>query len=357
MSKRIAFLSLYPRDTAPSQRFRVEQFLPHWRALGVEVDFYPFYSEEGYRILYGKGQTVKKVGQTLLGYLRRVGLMFRLSAYDTVFVQRSVTPLGPPLFEWLLAKVMGKKLIYDFDDAIWIADPESRPLVRALKFYPKVGMICGWAEAVVTGNDYLADFARRFTDRVRVIPTVVDTTDKYVSAHSPEPARLTVGWTGSHSTLRHLALVEPALAELQREYGNAITIIANQAPDLDRLDFNFVKWSPDDEIAQLDRIDIGIMPLYTDPWAEGKCGFKAIQFMAMGKPVVATPLGVNKVIIDDEKNGLLAQTDPEWIDHLRSLLTDASLRRDMGRAARERIVSTYSIRAVLPAWKKLFDHV
>ena len=323
--------------------------------MGIPVDTHPFYSAAGYRILYTSGHTPKKVWETLLAYGRRFRLLFNLSAYDTILVQRSVTPLGPPILEWLIVKVLRKQLIYDFDDAIWIPDPESSMLVRLLKFYPKVGMICRWSHVVVTGNDYLADYARRFNDKVVVIPTVVDTDNKYVPGDDNTHKNiLTIGWTGSHSTLRHLELIASALDAVQKDSGAMFRVIANQRPTLPNLEFEFEPWRAENEITELDKIDIGVMPLYADPWAEGKCGFKAIQFMAMGKPVVVTPLGVNKKIVDHSENGYLAETTEEWIEFLLRLIRDVKLRKYQGNSARQKIVRSYSIRAALPAWQRIF---
>ena len=323
--------------------------------MGIKVETHPFYSTEGYRILYTSGNTLKKVWETLLAYGRRFRLLFNLSAYDTVLVQRSVTPLGPPIFEWLIVKVLGKQLVYDFDDAIWIPDPGSSPLVRALKWYSKVGQICRLATWVTVGNDYLYRFASLHTNRVVLIPTVVDTTGKYLPADSsPESTIVTVGWTGSHSTLPYLNMVEDALLYLQKNEKVRIKIIADVPPTLPEVDVNFVRWKATNEVEELNKIDVGIMPLRADSWSEGKCGFKAIQFMALGIPVVASPVGVNSTIISHGANGYLASTTEEWIGALNLLVRDAQLRKVYGQAARKKIEKQYSIQAVLPLWQRLF---
>ena len=355
MHKRFAFLCLYPSNTAPSQRFRIEQFLPYWKEEGIEIDLFPFYSDVGHKVLYQKGKLAVKAWEVVRSYLRRIYLLFCLSAYDTVIVQRSVTPLGPPVIEFLLVKLLGKKLIYDFDDAIWMPDSKSSFLVKAAKFYPKVRQICRLATVVIVGNTYLSQYAKQFSRNVRVIPTVVDTENKYIPNNPITPTQpITIGWTGSHTTLQYLDIISAPLAELARWDNVRVLIIANKPAVTLSVPHDFEYWSADSEIAKLNEIDIGIMPLRRDRWSEGKCGFKAIQYMAMEKPVVASPIGVNNEIIDPGVSGFLPSTNDEWLTSIGKLIADVKLRREMGKEARSRIVANYSVTSVLPKWKEVF---
>ena len=347
---------MYPRGIAPSNRFRVEQFIPYWEKLGVTLAYYAYYSLDEYKIIHRNGHFAAKVLYTLFGYIRQVVNAVIAAKHDAVFIQRSAAPVGPPVLEWFIVNVFRKPIIYDFDDAIWIKDPSTPSGLEILKSYSQVEKLCKWAKVAIGGNAYLANYASNFSKKVRLIPTVVDTQGRYLPRKAQSKSdTVVVGWTGSHSTLKYLLIVKDVLTKLIGHHQIAIKIIANKRPDFNGLDYSFATWNESTEIEELQTIDIGIMPLYEDPWSEGKCGFKAIQFMALGIPVVASPVGMNKELIDEGINGYLAQTDEEWFQMLSQLILDDDLRYTMGQLARSKVVNNYSIQSVLPQWKELFE--
>lgn len=355
MAAKVLYLSLYPTDTAPSQRFRVEQYLPYWETAGVQVDLLPFYDYRTFSILYKQGNTAKKAWRVFLCFLKRLTLFFKLPRYDFIWVQRSVTPIGPPIIEWIVTKIFRKKLIYDFDDAIWVADPETSPLVRWLKSYHKVENICSWAYKVCVGNGYLADYARKYNDNVFIIPTVVDTQKRYFPRSSSREDIVVIGWTGSHSTIRHLELVKDSLLKLSETLNFKFVIISNGFPNWNLPHQSNIQWSKTSEIEDLEQFDIGIMPLVKDAWSKGKCGFKAIQYMALGIPAIVSPVGVNTQIVEHNKNGYLANNEEEWLAYLKQLIQDEAKRKELGKAARKAIENNYSVHAQLEATLALFD--
>ncbi len=244
-----------------------------------------------------------------------------------------------------------KPIIYDFDDAIWLQPGKrSSSLQRWIKAYSKVKKICRWSDTVVTGNQFLAAYAQKFSDKVVVIPTVVDTDNHFRSESYIPSSKQIIGWTGSHTTLTYLETLEPVLFRLQKKYDFELMVMANKPPKFQQLGFRFVPWSEETEVAELNKIDIGIMPLPDDEWTKGKCGFKAIQYMALAKPSVASAVGVNKEIIDHGVNGFLSATEQEWESHLSFLLQNPEKRKEMGKAARLKIDQDFSLRKAAAEW-------
>ena len=347
---RILFLIPYPPGQAPSQRFRFEQYLGLLRQHGHEYRLAPFLSEATWQILYKPGQAARKALGILGGFGRRVGHVLAARKYDYVFVHREAAPLGPPVFEWLLAKVLRKRLIYDFDDAIWLANTsEANKIAAGLKWHHKVGSICRWAYKNSCGNDYLAAYARQFNDSTVVNPTTIDTEHLHNQVRDQlAPGPLVIGWTGTHSTLKYLRPLVPVLAQLEAEgLDFEFHVISNQQPDFEVAlrSLRFVPWRKATEIPDLLTFHIGLMPLEDDPWAKGKCAFKALQYMALGIPALVSPVGMNTEVVQDGVNGYICCEPADWLRHLRQLLTDAGLRQQLGSAARATIEQHYSVQS------------
>lgn len=305
-------------------------------------------NEAGWRILYTRGNLVRKSLAMLLGYLNRVGLLFSsVPGANFVFIHREASPVGPPFLEFLIARVFRKKIIYDFDDAIWLPNTsEENALVAGMKWHGKVASICRWSYVVSAGNHYLASFARKYNGRVVINPTTIDT----ANVHKPPAQKersdhiVHIGWTGSHSTLKYLNLIESVMVQLEQEFPDKVrfVVIADRAPTISLKNMLFVQWKKESEIADLAILDIGIMPLTNDPWTEGKCGLKALQYMAMAIPTVASRVGVNTEIIEHGATGYLCDTPEAWLVHLRKLILDVDLRRQLGDAGRRKVVESYS---------------
>ena len=339
---RIAFLVQLPENVSPGQRFRIEQYKPHLDAAGYKYKSFPFFGEGTYKVLYKKGYVFQKAWGVFLGFLNRLMFLFKAGSYDYIFLQREAAPLGPPVFEWLLARVFKKKLILDFDDAIWIPDSKNTWL-NWFRCYWKVKWICKWSYKVVGGNEYLCSFARNYNNNVILIPTCVDTENRHNKLKHHQERPLTIGWTGSHSTLKYLTPLVPLVKSLAEAFHIKVLIICNREPDFTFQGLEFIKWDESTEIEDLLKIHIGIMPLVKDPWSEGKCGFKLIQYLSLGIPCAASPVGVNKEIIENGKTGFLCNSDHEWREALTTLLNEESLRVRMGLEGREKIKSSYSI--------------
>jgi glycosyltransferase involved in cell wall biosynthesis len=352
---KILILSPYPRGTAPSQRFRYEHYLPYLDKATFDYDYHSFWSDEAWAILYKPGHKLTKVMHTLSGFWRRFLLLFSLRQYDYVFVHREASPIGPPVFEFLISKVMGKRLVYDFDDAIWLPNTsDHNKLAAIVKWHGKVRNICAWAYKVSCGNAYLADFARQYNANVVLLPTVVNTETQHNRVKDQRVGRLSIGWTGTHSTLHYLEEIYPVIRQLEQSFDFDFIVIADKAPEVSLKSLQFVPWQEASEIDDLLRLNIGIMPLSDDAWAKGKCGFKAIQYMALGIPAVASPVGVNSTIIQDGQNGMLCSTPDDWYKALSTLLENTEKRQTLGQAARESIIQGYSVASSQAIFEHLF---
>ena len=337
----------YPLGVAPGQRFRFEQYLALLEAHGFTVKVFPFLSAELNELLYKPGNYPKKIGGVLTGFIRRMIALPQILSANWVFIFREATPLGPPVFEWIITQVFRKKIIYDFDDAIWLPNTsEENKIISWLKWHGKVKAICRWSYRVSCGNDYLASFAKEFNKSVVINPTTIDTEILHNASLYPSEkneSMVTIGWTGSHSTLPYLELVGPAIRALSDKYANLrFLVISDKAPTWNLRCLEFRPWSKETEIRDLLAIDIGIMPLPDDAWARGKCGFKALQYMSLGKPALVSPVGVNVTIVDDGSNGYYCSTDAEWMSNLEFLITRKEVCVSMGAKGREKVINHYS---------------
>lgn len=353
---RILFLVPYPHGKAPSQRFRFEQYLPLLEQAGHSYHLAPFIDDATWAILYKPGHQVAKALGILGGFLRRLLLLFSVPGYDYVFIHREASPIGPPIFEWLISKVLGKKVVYDFDDAIWIPNTsEANKIVAGVKWHHKVGSICRWAYKISCGNAYLRNYAAQFNPNAVVNPTTIDTVNLHNQVKDQHrTGKLIIGWTGTHSTLKYLHQVVPVLQRLEQELDLEFRVISNQPPELPLRSLVFQPWRKETEIADLLTFHVGLMPLEDDPWAKGKCAFKALQYMALGVPAVVSPVGMNTEVVQDGVNGYVCATDAEWETALRRLHDD-HLRQQMGRAARATIEDHYSVTANRRNFLELFS--
>lgn len=344
---RIIFVVPYPPGKAPSQRFRFEQYLDLLTAAGHTWRMAPFISEATWSILYKPGHTIAKAWGILAGFARRLGLLFTALGYDYVFIHREASPVGPPVFEWLLAKVLRRKIIYDFDDAIWIPNTsEVNTIVAGVKWHQKVESICCWSYKVSCGNAYLQGYARQFNANAIINPTTIDTVHLHNQIKDQRAStQLVIGWTGTHSTLKYIKQVVPVLAKLEEEYDFEFRVISNQPPELPLRSLVYQPWRKDTEIADLLSFNVGLMPLEDDPWAKGKCAFKALQYMALGIPALVSPVGMNTEVVTNGVNGYVCATQDEWEAALRTLLQDDALRTRLGTAARTTVEERYSVTA------------
>ncbi len=337
---RVALLLPYAENTVGSQRYRLEQWRPELVRLGLEVSLH--YLIQDPALLEGLWQRPPRLTvlrDVLLAGLRRVHEATRLDA-DVVIVHREATLIGPPVAEWRMARRL--PLILDFDDAIWLPPRGGRwSLTAAARMPWKTNWTLRWAAGASAGNSHLADHARRYVDQVAVVPSTIDVRGTYAAVRRHQPASpLTLGWTGSHSTARYLRDILPILRKVGRALPIRLRVIGAQVDDAD-LDIECLPWRADSEVADLLPMDIGLMPLPDDPWTRGKCGLKALQYMALGIPPVVAAVGVNREIVQNGQNGFLV-TDPADWETAIARLADPAVRNAMGGAARRTVEERFS---------------
>jgi glycosyltransferase involved in cell wall biosynthesis len=363
---KILFLCPYPSAIVASQRFRFEQYFEILKDHGFCYKVSAFTSKEGWRILQSKGKVLLKLVVLISGFGSRFFMLLKIFKYGVIFIHREAAPIGPPIIEWLIAKVLRKKIIYDFDDSIWLTDNVNQSAFQKfLKWRKKISSICKWSYKVSAGNEYLASFARQFSQYVVVNPTTIDTENLHNKILYETSALLkqenqiqgiVIGWTGTYTTMKYLEQLLPVLQKIEITFPTVkFLIIADSVPEMPLRNIIFKKWSKETEIKDLLLADIGIMPLPDDDWAKGKCGFKALQYMSLEIPAIVSAVGVNETIIQHGENGFCCKTRDDWFSCISKLILDPSARLLLGQNGRKTVVQAYSIGSNFTTFLSLFQ--
>jgi glycosyltransferase involved in cell wall biosynthesis len=361
---RVLALSPIPEEGAGC-RFRIAQYIPYLRSAGIDVTLRSLYTADFFHLVYKRGHYLQKISRFMNLSLKHLASLRDLRAFDAVWLYREMFPIGPAVVERLLTMPRCPPVVFDFDDAIFLPSvSDANQVIRALKLPTKVASIIRHSDMVIAGNEYLADYARRFNDAVTVIPTCVDTM-KFVPADSSGRGGAeqsdnvpVIGWIGSPTTVTYLRSLLPALRDVRSRQAFTLRVSgAGEAIDGTGLDIEQPPWTINGEVSLFNTCDIGVYPLADDEWSKGKCGFKAIEFMSCGVPVVASAVGVNREIIADGVNGFLATTRDEWVQKLSRLLGDRELRRRFALAGRETVEQRYALRVQAPAVAALFREI
>lgn len=283
--------------------------------------------------------------------------MLRPPPADLVLVHREAMPGPSAAVEWWLKRVHGLPLALDFDDALWLRPAGVGRLVHALRIGGKFDHLLGLADMAIAGNAHLGVHARAHAGTVEVIPTVVDTERRFAALHLHRPGPLVIGWTGSRSTVGYLAALAPVLARVAAMRPVRLVVIADHFPDLGPgIEVERVPWSEETEVAALIGCDIGLMPLPDDPWTRGKCGFKIVQYMALGIVALASPVGANAAIVTDGVDGFLCATPEDWVARAILLADRPEMRAEMGRRARATAERRFSVAAQAPRLAAALRH-
>jgi glycosyltransferase involved in cell wall biosynthesis len=358
---RVAAFVPYALETTPSQRFRLEQWAPHLRAQGIALTFFPFADEALVRLLPRRGAAAAaaKAQAIVAAYSVQRQRAAALAGFDAIVVHRTASIVGPATLERRLAR-HGLPLVYDFDDAVWQTHTAAANRGFGwLKFPGKTAQICALAHSVVAGNEYLAEYARRHARSVQVVATSVDTVRFAPQPHAGavNGRRLVVGWTGSATSQVNLEAQAEVLAAAQRRHGFEVRVHSDRAPLLPGVAFDWRRWTPANEAAEVAQFDIGIMPLPDDQWSRGKCALKALLYMASGLPVILSPVGANREAVSDGIDGLWAASREQWLRAFDTLVGDAALRERLGRAARAHCSEKYSLEVMLDRMEMIYRQV
>ena len=313
---RIAFLTT--RLEKPSTRYRVLEYIPYLQKAGWEVSVFAF----------GRRR------------VDRIKIFWHLSNYDVVFLQKRLFGL----LDWSLLRWKSKFLIFDFDDAIMFHDSSRKKNIFSLKGKIRFVRTISNSDFVFAGNSYLGNMARKYTQKVLILPTVIDM-ELYTSKPQQNQPLVTLGWIGSRPTLFYIERMVSVLNIVRKKYPQTqLKIVSDCFFDCGVMPVIKKPWRYEEVVDDLKSFDIGIMPLTDDKWTKGKCGFKLLQYMAVGLPVVCSPVGVNREMVMNGQNGFWASNADEWIDRLGQLIESPALRARMGESGRKIVFQRYSLK-------------
>ncbi|MEK7235911.1 MAG: glycosyltransferase family 4 protein [Nitrospirota bacterium] len=324
--------------------------MPYLEEAAIQCSVRPLLGRTYFKLLEIRTAPLRifgKAAYTAVRFLKRAWDLASVGRPDLVVVEGQLFPYCPSWGERLLAW-MGHKLVIEFDDAIYLTRFHKRKMPKLLKL----------SVAAIVGNRTLAEYARRFSSSVSVIPTVVDT-ERFGPARLSKintsdrlESPITIVWIGLAYNFSYLEVLVPAMQMVQRELHARFLVISSRRPDLAGVDVDFRPWELRTEVGLLQGCQIGIMPLPDSEWTRGKCGLKLLQYMALGIPAIASPIGVNRKIITSGENGLLATTPSEWCCHLLRLCRDEGLRRRLGETARRTVEEQYALKVWGPRLAK-----
>lgn len=344
---KVLYLTKYSKWGA-SSRYRVYQYLDYFKSEGIECTICPLFEERYFKILFclsGIRRLAQRIIYSGLRLGKRIIDLRYVIDHDLIVVEHEIYPYLPPILEYLV-KFFNKNLIVEFDDAIFLTFGHGYKLPRIIRL----------VKHVIVGNDYLEKYALKYNKRVTVIPTAIDT-EKYHFRERRRGKEVIIGWIGLPYNLSHLRRLERVLKALSKRHPIVLKVISACELKMKGVKVINRRWDLETEIDELQGLDIGIMPLPDSEWARGKCGLKVLQYMGVGIPVVASPVGVNSEIIQDGVNGFLASSEKEWIEKLLLLIEDEELCRKLGKRGREMVEKYYSLKVNAPKLKAVLEKV
>ncbi|MBP9081279.1 MAG: glycosyltransferase family 4 protein [Flavobacteriales bacterium] len=353
---KVLFIASHRPHRSPGQRFRFEQYFGFLAEHGFQYEV-SFLVEPGDdQFLYKPGHFTKKMRFVRRCIAKRRLDVARMNDFDIIFISREALMTRSTWFERAFRNGRAK-IIYDFDDSVWLSNvSEANRRWGWVKDASKTSKLIALADLVFAGNNYLAEYARKYNERVQVVATTIDT-DEYLPRTERPEGPVVIGWSGSITTIRHFKYAVPALLKLKAKYGDRIAfrVVGDGNFHHAELGITGLPWRKESELDDLRAMDIGIMPLPDDEWARGKCGLKGLQYMALGIPTLMSPVGVNTEIIQHGVNGFLPASEVEWVDQISRLVEDADLRARLGAEARRTVEERYSVKAWQGTYLKLFN--
>jgi glycosyltransferase involved in cell wall biosynthesis len=344
---------------AASSRTRVFHYLPHLEAAGYQCDVLTVLPDRrisGSQILVTR-QLVRKFLYYVWAFWRTficgVRALLTAHSYDLLFVQKVIFP---PFVRWLF-RLNETPIIYDFDDAIFTTEVRERNWLAQRKHNRNsagVPAMLRLAQLALVENEYTASFAHNYCPHVAIITGPIDTCRYSSGTERVKRGEVVLGWIGSSSTLPYLEMIRPALEEIGRRLGHVrLHVVGAVDMELQHMPVVSKAWSLEEEVEDLRNFDIGLMPMPDDPWTRGKGGYKLLQYMAVALPVITSPVGINRQIVDHGENGFWAETAEQWQEKIEHLVADAELRRHMGRAGRKKMERVYSLNKARETLEKL----
>jgi glycosyltransferase involved in cell wall biosynthesis len=359
---KVLALCSYPIQAAAT-RYRLEQFVNPLAERDIELSIRPFLDSKLFELMYQREAWLPISTGLLRASLRRLRDLLGTLRANVVLIQRESMIFGPPVIEWFIARVCKIPIILDLDDATYVpySSPTYGRLGRALKWVGKTDTLIHLSRMVTCGNRAIAQYVSSRGATTRIIPTVVDTEIFCPAEHDDSTPVL--GWIGTHSTYPYLESIFPVLQELAKKHEFRLKIVGagKDAISLAGVEIENLKWELEREVKDFQSLDIGLYPIdegmYAAQWAAGKSGFKAIQYMAVGIPYVATPVGAVVEIGEEGKTHFCARSPQEWLDALDSLLLDSGRRRQMGIEGRQHVTKHYGLPAQTEALAQALHEV
>ncbi|HPQ09138.1 MAG TPA: glycosyltransferase [Bacteroidia bacterium] len=346
---KVTVFAIHRPNRAPNERYRWMQF---YNVLSDKIDVQYLYlvNEQNDKILFQSNSNFKKILVYFFTFIKRFFQILKLKNTDVIIIFRELHWFHFPVWMLLLSK-KAKKIIFDFDDAIFL--PSQNFLINLIR-QPKRKTIhfIKHSNLIIAGNEYLKTFAIKYNQNSIVIPTVVDT-NYYKPLHHlrHQENSITIGWMGSHTTLQHLLMIAPVLKKIQQIYPFVKIKILASKTYIPELSIYSEDWKLENEIEILNTFDIGIMPIPDDEWSKGKCGLKLLTYLSCEIPAIASNVGVNPEIIQKTNGGIIVNnTDEEWIAALKELIENKDKRISMGKNGRKGVEEFYS----LNKWKDTF---
>jgi len=344
-------LASYPVEAAAT-RYRLQQFVAPLAERDISLTIHPFLDGRQFAQLYRRDALPRTAIGLLVSALMRLTDLVRASRADVILVQREAMIFGPPFIEWLSARVLRRPMVLDLDDATYVSytSPTYGRMGQALKWFSKTDDLIRWARIVTCGNRAIAEYVESKGAIARIVPTVVDT-EIFQPAAGAVTRTPVLGWIGTHSTFPYLESIFPVISELAKTHQFRLKVVGagQEKVIVPGVEVENLPWSLEREVADFQSIDIGLYPidaaLYSGKWAAGKSGFKAIQYMAVGVPYVATPVGGSAEIGEVNQTHFFASSEKEWQAALATLLADSKLRRRMGAEARRHALEKYGLSA------------
>jgi glycosyltransferase involved in cell wall biosynthesis len=345
---RVLALASYPVEAAAT-RYRLVQFITPLMERGISLDVRPFLDQDLFAALYRRGGVDRKVAGIFRGAARRLGDVAAARVIDVLLVQREAMILGPPLFEWLMMRLGNCPMVLDLDDATYVSyrSPTYGRLGSVLKWPGKTDHLIRWATVVTCGNRTIAEYVGAKGAHAVVIPTVADT-ERFQPTPRPDGDDTpVVGWVGTHSTFPYLESIFPALQRVSKTHRFRLKIVGagREQIRVPGVNVEALEWNMEREVQDFQSFDIGLYPIVADRWSAGKSGFKSIQYMAVGIPYVATPVGACSEIGEPGVTHLCATSTDEWCAALARLLSDEETRRRMGEAGRRYALQHFTVPA------------
>ena len=323
----------------PSSRYRFYNYKPYFEKNGFNIDIKPLFNKSYFTTQNKFIKTVIVLKLYFFRLLTILNLILFPKKYNVVLLEYELLPYFPAIFEKLL-NLRGIKYIVDYDDAIFHKyDMSTNKIVHRL-LKNKIAKVMQYANHVIVCNEYLESYATQHNDNIFRLPTVV-LLDKYKKKMETFVKKaddtFVIGWIGSRTTSVYILEILPTIKKFVETYPNTRFNLVGfdknllSVEEIKRYHLNIIEWSEEKEIEYILNFDIGIMPLQSDPWSKGKCGFKLVQYMSCKKPVIASPVGINCSLVKNNENGFLVNGLDEWFETFEKLYLDEELRLEMAK--------------------------